>query len=291
MAVMATRKRMSRRLAGDREAQAFAATLGAQAAATRRRMRLNQTSVAARMGISRGRLGDLEQGNGEGAPLGLWIALGLAIGRPLRVEFSKPTDRRDGRRRASGDPGARPSAGPGEPATPGRSRWRRGRATRAARPTSGCATTGAGSWCSSSAGTRSATWARRPDRPIGSSPRPRISRSWPAGSGRSPFVASGSSGRRPATAPCSRAIRRSSPRASQDRPPDGSRRSPSGADPPPRAGPRLVRRGRDPPLRVEAARSLGQDRRSARRCRPAATRRGRRARRRPRARSSNSNKR
>jgi hypothetical protein len=40
--------------------------------------------------MSRGRLGDLEQGRGDGAPLGLWIALGLVLGRPLRVEFSRP---------------------------------------------------------------------------------------------------------------------------------------------------------------------------------------------------------
>ena len=89
---MATRKRMARRLEGDREAQAIAATLGAQAAATRRSMRSKQADVAARIGISRGRLGDLEQGRGEGAPLGLWIAVGLAIGRPLRLEFSRPTE-------------------------------------------------------------------------------------------------------------------------------------------------------------------------------------------------------
>jgi transcriptional regulator with XRE-family HTH domain len=89
---MAARKRVDRRLAGDREAQAIAATLGAQAAATRRGLRLHQATVAARCGISRGRLGDLERGQGDGAPLGLWIALGLALGRPLRMEFSRPID-------------------------------------------------------------------------------------------------------------------------------------------------------------------------------------------------------
>ena len=89
---MATRKRVDRRLAGDREAQAIGATLGAQAATTRRRLRLRQVTVAARIGISRGRLGDLERGRGTGAPLGLWIALGMTLGRPLRMEFSRPVD-------------------------------------------------------------------------------------------------------------------------------------------------------------------------------------------------------
>jgi transcriptional regulator with XRE-family HTH domain len=89
---MATRKRVDARLAGDREAQAIAATLGAQAAATRRSLRLRQVTVAARCGISRGRLGDLERGRGDGAPLGLWVALGLVLGRPLRVEFSRRVD-------------------------------------------------------------------------------------------------------------------------------------------------------------------------------------------------------
>ena len=86
---MATRKRVDGRLAGDREAQAIAATLGAQAASTRRSLRLGQATVAVRCGISRSRLGDLERGQGEGAPLGLWVALGLVLGRPLRVELSR----------------------------------------------------------------------------------------------------------------------------------------------------------------------------------------------------------
>ena len=89
---MAAPKRVDRRLAGDREAQAIAANLGAQAAAARRGLRLKQAAVAERIGISRGRLGDLERGRGEGAPLGLWIALGMVLGRPLRVEFSKPIE-------------------------------------------------------------------------------------------------------------------------------------------------------------------------------------------------------
>jgi transcriptional regulator with XRE-family HTH domain len=89
---MAARKRVDRRLAGDREALAIASTPGAQAADTRRSLRLRQAAVAARCGISRGRLGDLERGRGDGAPLGLWVALGLVLGRPLRVELSRRID-------------------------------------------------------------------------------------------------------------------------------------------------------------------------------------------------------
>ncbi len=93
VAVMPRRKRTVRRLAGDREAAALAATLGAQIADARRGLRLDQSALAARCGLSRGRLGDLERGDGRGAPLGVWIALGIALGRPLRVELSRPIGR------------------------------------------------------------------------------------------------------------------------------------------------------------------------------------------------------
>ena len=41
------------------------------------------------MGLGQSRYGDLEHGNGASAPLRVWIALGIAIDRPLAVAFSR----------------------------------------------------------------------------------------------------------------------------------------------------------------------------------------------------------
>lgn len=75
--------------AGARESRVLAGTLGRDAQATRRRRRLKQQDVAARIGISRPRYAEIERGEGENAPLSTWIKIGIALGRPLAVGFSR----------------------------------------------------------------------------------------------------------------------------------------------------------------------------------------------------------
>lgn len=86
------RRRTDVELLGATEAAAIAATIGRQLRAARQARRLTQTAVASRIGITHSRYGDLERGIGAGAPLGLWIAAGLAVGRPIAVTASRGLD-------------------------------------------------------------------------------------------------------------------------------------------------------------------------------------------------------
>ena len=98
---MSRRRRTDQELAGDREAQRAAATLGLDLRRTRHRRRLTLAQLASRVGVGPTRLHELEMGHGATAPLALWFAIGAALGRPFAAGFS------------------RDSVSPGEPADAG----------------------------------------------------------------------------------------------------------------------------------------------------------------------------
>lgn len=62
------------------------------------RRRLTQRALGQSVGLSQGRISDLERGEGAMAPLDTWVAIGLAIDRPIAVSFSRdiePDEPRD----------------------------------------------------------------------------------------------------------------------------------------------------------------------------------------------------
>lgn len=89
---MARRTRTTSKLQGDVEARALAASLGAEVRRTRRARRLTQATLAARVGWRQARIGEIERGEGDTAPLGAWVRLGMALGRPLAVSLSRDTE-------------------------------------------------------------------------------------------------------------------------------------------------------------------------------------------------------
>jgi transcriptional regulator with XRE-family HTH domain len=98
MADMSRVRRTTAQVEGTREATRIAATLGADAKRTRVRRRLTQQALGDRVGLSQGRISDIERGEGASAPLDTWIALGLALNRPLAISFSRniePDEPRD----------------------------------------------------------------------------------------------------------------------------------------------------------------------------------------------------
>jgi len=54
------------------------------------RLRLTQAELATRVGVHQSWISRIEIGRGHGVPLETWVALGVALGRPLAVAFSRP---------------------------------------------------------------------------------------------------------------------------------------------------------------------------------------------------------
>ena len=88
---MSTRRsRAGAAVTGGREAMAIAATLGGVVRTARRARHATLQQVASQIGISPARLSEIERGLGARAPLETWVALGVAIGRPLAVNLTRP---------------------------------------------------------------------------------------------------------------------------------------------------------------------------------------------------------
>lgn len=86
---MARRRRTSAEIAGAREAQAIAATLGRDTRLTRRQRRLTQTGLGRRVGLSQSQISHLESGRGQHTSIATWTAIGIALNRPLAIGFSR----------------------------------------------------------------------------------------------------------------------------------------------------------------------------------------------------------
>lgn len=76
-----------------RRTMALGIALGGEARQERRRQRRTQQQIGAVVGVDQARISQIERGQGANVPLELWVALGVALGRPLAVSFSKPLDR------------------------------------------------------------------------------------------------------------------------------------------------------------------------------------------------------
>jgi transcriptional regulator with XRE-family HTH domain len=67
-----------------------AVSLGRAVRAARTRLHLTQAAVGARLGVHQTTISRIELGRGGPFPLGLWIGLGVALGRPIAISFTRP---------------------------------------------------------------------------------------------------------------------------------------------------------------------------------------------------------
>lgn len=94
---MAGRRRSQLLVEANRELARVAAALGLEVKTARRGRHLTQKQLATLVGVDRSWISKVERGLGGGASLRVWVALGLAVDRPLsaglaRDRQSAPTD-------------------------------------------------------------------------------------------------------------------------------------------------------------------------------------------------------
>lgn len=74
---------------GSREAQGIAANLGRDAKATRQQRRLTQADLGHLVGLGQSEISYLERGHGARTSIEAWVAIGIALRRPIAIGFSR----------------------------------------------------------------------------------------------------------------------------------------------------------------------------------------------------------
>lgn len=82
-------KRRSARSIGAREASAIAGNLGRDLRRTRIRRRLTQEQLGDKVAVSQAEISALEAGRGGRTSIEMWVAIGIALGRPIAIGFSR----------------------------------------------------------------------------------------------------------------------------------------------------------------------------------------------------------
>ena len=72
-----------------REANAIAGNLARDLRSTRRRRHLNQTQLGDKVGVSQAEISALEAGAGAKTSIETWVAIGIALDRPVAIGFSR----------------------------------------------------------------------------------------------------------------------------------------------------------------------------------------------------------
>ena len=86
---MDRRRRTRVEIEGDREARNVATALGGVVRRSRRRRGITQAALAVAVGLKQSRLSQIERGEATGTPLVVWVRLGIVLGQPLAVAFSR----------------------------------------------------------------------------------------------------------------------------------------------------------------------------------------------------------
>ncbi|MDP8904028.1 MAG: helix-turn-helix domain-containing protein [Chloroflexota bacterium] len=84
-----SRLRLEAVIVGRRLARTVVAKLGQQVREARLRRKWSQRHLAAKVGLSRSRIAQLEAGGGGGVPPWTWFALSHALELPLRLDFAR----------------------------------------------------------------------------------------------------------------------------------------------------------------------------------------------------------